>query len=104
MAMQRIGRSTRLKPGAEAEYRTWHRQVWPELLALNKQAGIRNYSIFIDGTRLFSYLEVDDFAAAAAFLERDETSRRWQALMAPFMDSDDEHSPWVLLEEVFHAD
>lgn len=101
--MQRIGRRTRVKPEAVAEYRDWHRHVWPELLALNRQAGIRNYTIFMDGPELFSYVEVEDFETAIAFLSRNEISGRWQALMAPLMEGD-ALSPWTLLEEVFHQD
>src|SRR5262245_1243209 len=102
--MQRIGRTTHVKAGAEAEYRKWHQQVWPELLQLNKQAGIRNYTIFMQGTQLFSYLEVDDFRATIAILSHSELGQRWQELMAPLMDADDLLSPWVVLEEVFHLD
>lgn len=102
--MQRIGRRTRVKPEAIAEYRDWHRRVWPELLALNAGAGIRNYTIFMDGTDLFSYLEVDDFEAAIRHLSGSEIADRWQALMAPLMDSADAVSPWTILDEVFHQD
>jgi L-rhamnose mutarotase len=101
--MQRIGRRTRVKPAAIAEYRDWHRRVWPELLELNRQAGIRNYTIYMDGAELFSYFEVEDFQQAMAFLSRQEIAGRWQALMAPLMEGDS-LSPWLPLEEVFHQD
>jgi L-rhamnose mutarotase len=102
--MQRIGRTTWLKPGREAEYRDWHGKVWPEMLALVRDAGIRNYTIFIDGRQLFSYLEVEDFEKASAIIDAAEVSARWQALMAPLMDAVDAISPWRRLEEVFHSD
>ena len=99
---QRIGRRTRLKPEAIGAYREWHAAVWPALLALNTEAGIRNYSIFIDGVDLFSYLEVDDLEKAIASLSKSDVARSWQRLMAPLMDSEDAVNPWTLLEEVFH--
>ncbi len=102
--MQRIGRRTRLKHWAIGEYRDWHLKVWPELLALNVGAGIRNYTIFIDGAELFSYLEVDDFEGAISHLSDSEVAACWQTLMAPLMDSADAISPWAVLEEVFHQD
>jgi L-rhamnose mutarotase len=102
--MQRIGRTTWVKPGREAEYREWHRKVWPELLALVREAGIRNYTIFMQGRQLFSYLEVGDFEKAGAVIGAAEVSARWQELMAPLMDAADAVSPWQLLEEVFHSD
>jgi L-rhamnose mutarotase len=103
-AVRRVGRRTRVKPAAEAQYRDWHRRVWPEIVALTREAGIRNYSIFMDGVELFSYFEVDDLDRAISFLSRSEISDRWQALMAPLMDADSAASPWVVLEEVFHQD
>ena len=51
--MQRIGFVMRLLPGAEATYRQRHANVWPEMLAELKAAGASNYSIFLDGDRLF---------------------------------------------------
>lgn len=102
--MMRMGRRTRVKPEAAAEYRRWHAEVWPELIALNTAAGIRNYSIYMDGAELFSYFEVDDFDAAMALLSGNQLAAKWQALMAPFMESDDATSPWVVLEEVYHQD
>ena len=62
--MQRIGFVMRLLPGAEAEYRQRHANVWPEMLAELKAAGARE---LLDLPRrrpdLFGYLEVDDLRA-----------------------------------------
>lgn len=102
--MQRIGRWTRLKPGCVEEYKRWHRQVWPEIVALTRRAGVSNYSIFIHGHELFSCLEVEDWAAAIQTLASDPVSQRWQELMAPLMDAADPQMPWMPLEEVFHQD
>ena len=101
---KRVGRRTRVKPGAVAAYRDWHNRVWPEITALTRAAGIRNYSIYMDGVHLFSYFEVEDFDGAIAFLSQSEVSDRWQALMAPFMDADSAEAPWVVLDEVYHQD
>ena len=57
--MQRYAFRMQLNPGMEAEYRLRHDAIWPELVALLRQHGIANYSIFLDpvsGT-LFGYLE-----------------------------------------------
>ena len=42
------------------EYRSRHAAVWPETLDALKAAGRRDHSIFIRGSDLFAYLEVDD--------------------------------------------
>ena len=64
--MERVGFTMRLLPGQEAEYRRRHAAVWPEMLDALRAAGARDYSIFIHGSDLFAYLEVDDFAAFRA--------------------------------------
>ena len=45
--MQRMAFTMLIKPGFEAEYRRRHDEIWPELSALLKAAGIRDYSIFL---------------------------------------------------------
>ncbi len=47
--MQRVAFCLRLKPGAAEGYDKSHREVWPEMLALLKRAGISEYSIFRRG-------------------------------------------------------
>ncbi|HEX3008490.1 MAG TPA: L-rhamnose mutarotase, partial [Bacteroidales bacterium] len=37
-----------LKPGYEEEYEKRHNAIWPELKALLKDAGVSDYSIFLD--------------------------------------------------------
>ena len=102
--MERIARRTCVKAGCEADYKEWHRKVWPQLLALICQSGIRNYSIYMHGRELFSYLEAEDWEAAVQFLGRQEVAQKWQELMAPYMDASDVLSPWQRLEEVFHLE
>ncbi len=102
--MQRIGRWTRLQPGAETAYEEWHRRIGPELRALIARAGIHNYTIYRHERDLFAYLEADDWEAAGAFLAGQAPAQQWQALMAPLMDAADPLAPWVVLEEVFRLD
>lgn len=102
--LQRIGRRTRVKTEAIGTYRDWHKRIWPEIVELTREAGVRNYTIYMDGPDLFSYFEVEDLAAAMAFLSRSGVSNRWQALMAPLMDAPVAESPWQVLEEIFHLD
>jgi L-rhamnose mutarotase len=49
----------------QAEYKRRHDEIWPEMLALLKQAGIRNYSIWSDGTEVFGYYECEQGVAFA---------------------------------------
>jgi L-rhamnose mutarotase len=63
--MERVAFMLRLKPGAADAYDEAHRQVWPEMLALLKRAGISEYSIFRRNELLILSLRVEvDFETA----------------------------------------
>ena len=65
------------------EYREAHRAVWPELLEALRDAGWRNYSLFLrDDGLLVGYAEADDLAVAQERVARTEVNARWQAAMA----------------------
>jgi L-rhamnose mutarotase len=78
-----VGLHTRLKPGAEEPYEKYHREVWPEVLAGIRKAGITRYVIFRDGLDLFHYIECDDYDRAIAELAQSPLNQRWEAEMAP---------------------
>lgn len=46
--MTRYAFTMRLKPGAVEEYKRRHDEIWPELSAVLRAAGISDYSIFLD--------------------------------------------------------
>jgi L-rhamnose mutarotase len=64
----------------------------------------RDYSIFIRGSDLFAYLEVEDFAAFRAFMAAAPVNTRWQAEMAELIDplTDPATGFHQRLEEIFH--
>lgn len=72
----RVGFVLEVEPDRIDEYVTAHAEVWPEMLTALKGAGIRNYSIFRAGTRVFGYFEVDDRAAAERYLARQPVCAR----------------------------
>ena len=102
--MQRIGFVMRLLPGAETEYRRRHAAVWPELLSELKAAGASNYSIFLDGDRLFGYLEVEDLGRFQQHMAASDVNARWQAEMGVLIDplTDPATGFHRQLDEVFH--
>ena len=104
--MQRIGFVMRLLPGAEDEYRRRHAAVWPEMLAELRAAGARNYSIFLHGSDLFGYLEVEDLAEFRHYLAASEVNAGWQASMGVLIDplTDPATGFHRQLSEVFHLD
>jgi len=104
--MERVGFTMRVLPGQEAEYRRRHAAVWPAMLDALKLAGCRDYSIFIRGSDLFAYLEVDDFGAFRATMAASPVNGRWQAEMAALIDplTDPATGFHQRLEEVFHLE
>jgi L-rhamnose mutarotase len=93
-----------LKPGCEAEYRARHDAIWPELVALLRQAGVRDYSIHLDREthHLFAVLwrPLDHGMDA---LPLDPAMRRWWDTMADFMEVKADREPVATpLETVFH--
>ena len=76
----------RVKPDRIDEYVEAHRNVWPEMLDALRNAGIRNYSIFLHGNLAFGYLESDDFDAAWQYMAAQDVNTRWQDAMAELLD------------------
>jgi L-rhamnose mutarotase len=104
--MQRIAFKMKLKPGFAAEYRKRHDEIWPELAAELKAAGISDYSIFFDEETLvlFAVQKQTDGNMAAALTDS-PMIRRWWHFMSPLMETQADHSPvTVPLKEVFHLD
>lgn len=93
-----------LKPGAVAEYKARHDAIWPELAALLREAGIYDYSIFLDEATLalFAVLKLRDDANRDALPDH-PVMRKWWDMMAPLMEVEPGNRPkeWPLVP-VFH--
>jgi L-rhamnose mutarotase len=94
----------KLKPGAVDEYRRRHDALWPDLADALRDAGIYDYSIFLDEEtlHLFAVLKLRDNDTSAA-LPGLPVMRRWWDYMADLMDTDDTKRPleWPLAP-MFH--
>jgi len=101
---QRSAFVLRVRPDKVEEYVEAHRNVWPELLAALREAGIRNYTIFRSGNEMFGYFEADDLEAAAASLAAQEVNARWQDAMAELLEERVPDAGPPALEEVFRLD
>jgi len=104
--MERVAFTMRLLPGAEAEYRRRHADVWPEMLDTLRAAGCRDYSIYLLDQDLIGVFEVDDFARFRAMMAAAPVNDRWQAEMASLIDprTDPETGFHRRLEEIFRLD
>lgn len=83
---QRSAFVLRVRPDKIAEYVEAHRNVWPEMLAALRDAGIRNYTIFRNGNEVFGYFESDDLEAAGRYMAEQEVNARWQDAMAELLE------------------
>ena len=102
--MQRVAFKMKLFKGCEAEYKKRHDILWPELEALLKQTGIKEYSIFLDEQTndLLGYLTVND-ASKLDELPQQPVMQKWWAYMKDIMETNDDNSPVnIPLKEVFY--
>jgi L-rhamnose mutarotase len=104
--MEKLAFAMTLKPGQAAEYKRRHDAIWPELVALLKQAGIADYSIYLDEAtgRLFA-VQRRDASAAAVDLRSHPVMRRWWDHMADLMETHPDGEPVATpLPCLFHMD
>ncbi|WP_201986021.1 L-rhamnose mutarotase [Hymenobacter rubidus] len=104
--MEEVAFTMQLKPGVAAEYQRRHDEIWPELSALLREAGIRDYSIYLDAAsgRLFA-VQKRVPGHTADGLAATEIMQRWWAYMGDLMDTNPDSSPVVQpLERVFHME
>ncbi len=102
--MNRIAFKMKLFPGFAAEYKERHDEIWPGLVEILKDAGISDYSIFIDEETnwLFAVLraesieKVDDLSA-------NPIMQQWWQFMSDIMECNTDNSPVSIpLKEVFY--
>lgn len=104
--MEKFAFKMHLNPGMEAEYKKRHDEIWPELVTLLKDAGIRDYSIHLDQDTniLFGVLWRED-GHRMDDLPAHPVMQKWWAHMADIMASEPDNKPVVTeLVTVFHLD
>jgi L-rhamnose mutarotase len=95
----------RIREGTEAAYEKAHREVWPEMLQLLSESGVREYSIFRRGQLLFLTLKTFDFNETWDRIEASPINTRWQESMAPYFLPLDPLWPGErlpMMEEIFY--
>lgn len=94
----------KLLPGFEAEYQSRHDAIWPELVTLLRQAGISDYSIFLDpdSLDLFAFLKAEE-EALLEILPAKAIMKKWWVYMSDIMETNEDMSPVSRpLKEVFY--
>src|SRR5699024_4742009 len=81
--MEHMAWKGRVKTGCKAEYQRRHNEIWPEMVAVLKEAGICNYSIFYVNDELFGYYECEKGVAWAEKVQAESpVVARWNEYMA----------------------
>jgi len=104
--MRKIAFVMTLKPGHEAEYEKRHDEIWPELVQTLKEAGVSDYSIFLEKSscKLFAVLKRREDHSMDS-LPLDPIVQKWWAYMADIMVADADNKPvGESLDLVFHMD
>ena len=95
-----------VRPGYEEEYKKRHDEIWPEMVEMLREAGLRNYNIFRHGLKLFGYFETDNLKKSIKHIASSEVNKEWAKYMAPIMkvDIDPETNFPYLLPIQMHLD
>jgi L-rhamnose mutarotase len=102
--MEQIAFKMFLKPGMADEYRLRHARIWPELVGLLREAGISDYSIFLDDEThvLFAVLRRTSGHRIDS-LPQQPVMQRWWQHMADIMETHPDGSPHQQpLRPMFH--
>jgi len=90
-----------------AEYKAYHKNVWPEILKSIKDAGVVNMEIYNKGNRLFMLMEVNDSFSFDKKTEMDSNNTKvqeWEQLMWNYQQKvpvAKEGEKWVLMDKIF---
>jgi L-rhamnose mutarotase len=104
--MEQIAFTMQLLPGHADEYKRRHDAIWPELGTLLRDAGVSDYSIFLDPSTnvLFAVLRRRDGHAMDA-LPESPLMQRWWRHMADIMVVHANREPSQQpLHPMFHLD
>ena len=94
-------------PELIAEYKRHHEHVWPEILQSIRDAGIVSLEIYVLGTRMCMFMEVNEkfsFEAKAAADRGNSRVQEWEQLMWKFQKALPQARPgekWLLMEKIF---
>ena len=92
-----------VKPEKLDEYIKRHEEIWEEMKAVLKEAGIHNYSIWNVGNEMFGYYECDSIEHASKVQRESEVVKKWDEYMADIliMEKDPVTGAQPLLKQVW---
>ncbi|REE87511.1 L-rhamnose mutarotase [Paenibacillus taihuensis] len=100
--MERVSFVLQIDESNRDAYIERDQNVDPELLKAFGEVGIKSYSIFMDGGRLFRYMEVENFNEAMTALGEHPANLRWQQFMEDLLVKHHEGGTVKVIPEVFY--
>ena len=96
--MERFLWKGHILPGKKDEYIKKHDEIWPEMIKMMKEAGLRNYSIWLSGNELIGYYEFDGMEKKQqVYAAHPDVLSRWQRHMDGVMEMDTDAADEVLV-------
>ena len=71
--MEKYAWRGKIVPGMQEEYKKRHDNIWPEMKEVLADAGIVNYSIWMQGEELFGYYECEKGVEYAAKVQAESS-------------------------------
>ena len=104
--MERFCFTFEIFEGAEDEYKRRHDEIWPELVELIQESGLKNYTLFRRGTQIIAYVECHpDKDTAFAHIAGSDVNARWSKWFEEVIVSlVDEDGNLYEAAEVWHLD
>lgn len=104
--MERACFTFEIYPHMLDEYKKRHDEIWPELVEVIQNAGLKNYSLFRRGTSVIAYVECHpDVATAFGKVGESEVNTRWSEWFEEvILELTDENGDLLWADEVWHLD
>lgn len=103
-SMEKYAWRGKIVPGMQEEYKKRHDNIWPEMKEVLANAGIVNYSIWMQGEELFGYYECEKGMDYAAKVQAEsDVVKKWDEYMKDIliMEKDPVTGAQPLLTQVF---
>lgn len=103
-SMEKYAWRGKIVPGMQEEYKKRHDNIWPEMKEVLANAGIVNYSIWMQGEELFGYYECEKGVDYAAKVQAEsDVVKKWDEYMKDIliMEKDPVTGAQPLLTQVF---
>lgn len=104
VCMEKYAWCGKIVPGMQEEYKKRHDNIWPEMKEVLANAGIVNYSIWMQGEELFGYYECEKGVDYAAKVQAEsDVVKKWDEYMKDIliMEKDPVTGAQPLLTQVF---